>query len=1126
MKTIKPTVSLLLLLAAARTEAATITVTSTSDNGAGSLRNAIASGGSGATINFTNTLSGQTILLTGGQIILSNNVTIDGSALTNRIQISGNASARIFQIGSGVTVVLNSLTLTNGNGAGTVATGTGGAIYNLGALTLTNCLLAGNKSVQLGGAIDSTSPGSSVNALACNFIGNNSGGNNGGGAIYGDNFTLINVADCNFLTNRSPTTAGAIHINNSGTGVVARCTFSGNSANDAGAVRNSSGSLTLTASTFTGNLATNNGGALLNVSATALTNCTFAGNSANSGGAIDTFSTININQCTFTANSANDGGAMFSSSGTSIVNQCTFALNRSTGINPGNDGGGAIDFLGVLVLTNSILAGNTAATGQGPDLWTEGSGLTAVDCLIGDNTSSAITNGVNGNLAGTSASPLSAQLAALGSYGGSTQTMPPLAGSPAIDAGSDSVTNLLATDQRGQPRRSNGRVDIGAVELRTPFLVVTTNSDDSATGSLRNIIAGADVGSTITFTNTLSGRAILLTNGQVILSNSLTISGSGLTNGIQINGTGNGRIFQISSGTTVGLNSLTLTNGNGAGTVANGTGGAIYNLGALTLTNCLLAGNRSAQLAGAINSTGAGSSVNALGCNFIGNNSGGNNGGGAIYGDNFTLINVADCNFLTNHSPTTAGAIHIINNATGVVLRCTFAGNSSSDAGAVRNNSGTVTLGASTFAGNIATNIGGAVYNLAATVVTNCTFAGNWALDGGAIRNNNGGTLSLGTSTFTNNIATDIGGGIYSLGATVISNCVFAGNSATNTGGGIYNIGTATITTCTFAGNIATNLGGGIYTSNAATFAGCTFTGNTALLYGGGFYNDKVAALTNCTFVSNLSHYGGGAFNGGSINLNQSTFTANSATDGGAFLNNSGTGIVNQCTFTLNHSTGLNAVQDGGGAIDAGSVFSMTNCILAGNTAAIGRGPDLWNEASSFTVVNCLIGDNTSSTVTNGVKGNLAGTSASPLSAQLGALGNYGGLTQTMPPLAGSPAIDAGTDAVLSFLATDQRGQSRRSGDHVDIGAAEAQLITSGIAARITGAEWTGSEGNSPVRLSFTNLSGASFRLFATTNLSVPLSNWTLLGFATESPASSGQFQFIDSLATNQTQRFFRVRSP
>jgi len=58
----------------------------------------------------------------------------------------------------------------------------------------------------------------------------------------------------------------------------------------------------------------------------------------------------------------------------------------------------------------------------------------------------------------------------------------------------------------------------------------------------------------------------------------------------------------------------------------------------------------------------------------------------------------------------------------------------------------------------------------------------------------------------------------------------------------------------------------------------------------------------------------------------------------------------------------------------------------------------------------------------------------------------------------------------------------------------------------------------------FTNTPGAFFNALATTNLSLPLSQWTALGGVTE--ISDGQFQFTDSQATNHTQRFYRVRSP
>ena len=61
-------------------------------------------------------------------------------------------------------------------------------------------------------------------------------------------------------------------------------------------------------------------------------------------------------------------------------------------------------------------------------------------------------------------------------------------------------------------------------------------------------------------------------------------------------------------------------------------------------------------------------------------------------------------------------------------------------------------------------------------------------------------------------------------------------------------------------------------------------------------------------------------------------------------------------------------------------------------------------------------------------------------------------------------------------------------------------------------------------QLSFTNVPGLSFTVFASTNVTLPFTNWARLGAVSE--LSPGQFQFIDSQATNASQRFYRVRSP
>src|ERR1022692_2535690 len=65
---------------------------------------------------------------------------------------------------------------------------------------------------------------------------------------------------------------------------------------------------------------------------------------------------------------------------------------------------------------------------------------------------------------------------------------------------------------------------------------------------------------------------------------------------------------------------------------------------------------------------------------------------------------------------------------------------------------------------------------------------------------------------------------------------------------------------------------------------------------------------------------------------------------------------------------------------------------------------------------------------------------------------------------------------------------------------------------------------NGTFQFAFTNSVGALFGVLATTNLSLPLTNWTTLGGATE--ISPGQFQFADPQETNNSLRFYKILSP
>jgi len=65
---------------------------------------------------------------------------------------------------------------------------------------------------------------------------------------------------------------------------------------------------------------------------------------------------------------------------------------------------------------------------------------------------------------------------------------------------------------------------------------------------------------------------------------------------------------------------------------------------------------------------------------------------------------------------------------------------------------------------------------------------------------------------------------------------------------------------------------------------------------------------------------------------------------------------------------------------------------------------------------------------------------------------------------------------------------------------------------------------NGVFQFTFTHTPKWPFTVLGTTNLALPFSNWTTLVGLTQ--ASPGQFQFIDSQATNIPQRFYRVNSP
>ena len=168
-------------------------------------------------------------------------------------------------------------------------------------------------------------------------------------------------------------------------------------------------------------------------------------------------------------------------------------------------------------------------------------------------------------MTGTVASPKNPLLAALGNFGGPTQTMALLTGSPAIDAGANSITGLTipTTDQRGALRGPTGlnagsAVDIGAYEASSSYLDTST-ADSGDVGTLRDAVGWANVNTNVnpanspTAANTIvfntagvfaTQQTITLTGGQLTLSNTSTAETiTGPAAGVIVSGGGISRVF-------------------------------------------------------------------------------------------------------------------------------------------------------------------------------------------------------------------------------------------------------------------------------------------------------------------------------------------------------------------------------------------------------------------------------------------------------------------------------------------------------------------------------------------------------------------------------------------------------
>lgn len=257
----------------------------------------------------------------------------------------------------------------------------------------------------------------------------------------------------------------------------------------------------------------------------------------------------------------------------------------------------------------------------------------------------------------------------------------------------------------------------------------------------------------------------------------------------------------------------------------------------------------------------------------------------------------------------------------------------------------------------------------------------------------------------------------------------------------------------TVTGGTTTARGGGILqTRGDLLIFNTVITGNNANSFGGGIYslNGRLVVL-NSTISNNNSTSSGGGFGSeggfGKLTMINSTVSGNTVVggSGGAFT------IANLDSSLVNSTITNNSASGAGGIYILNLPLSLRNTIVAGNTATFGS-PDIGLRLSGSSLIsegNNLIGNSTDTVFP------ITWQASDRLNQlpRLAPLGFYGGQTPTHAPLSNSPALNNGSNCVisagcrtgdntLSALNTDQRGASRVG--NVDIGAFEVNNSANG----------------------------------------------------------------------------------
>ncbi|HYF63353.1 MAG TPA: hypothetical protein VD886_11100, partial [Herpetosiphonaceae bacterium] len=369
---------------------------------------------------------------------------------------------------------------------------------------------------------------------------------------------------------------------------------------------------------------------------------------------------------------------------------------------------------------------------------------------------------------------------------------------------------------------------------------------------------------------------------------------------------------------------------------------------------------------------------------------------------------LTDNALLTDHEWGTGGGIN--SSAPVIVSGSLIHANRASMGGGI-SSTGPVVIERSACRDN-AGNVGGCVAAFGGLTITESLITGNSTYGGPPTDYEGGGIYAYGGenhisgSTISGHM---YGGGILTAGDSWITDTLVSDNRIINNGGGgITNWGRLRLTGSAVVGNVDdyryVSWGGGIFNRNGGELIVATslISGNSAA-QGGGLHNLGGAVLSDSAIIDNtalvagnegeeLAGYGGGVYNFGAIRFTNVTISGNHAQgSGGGVANAPGNSpiVLDNSTVTANvanrAATEWLTAGDAGGVYAAGAPLSVTNSLIAGNTALSGVRPDA--AGTLLSGGHTLIGNSAGVTLTGNLDGNLL-----DVPARLGPLSAEGGL--------------------------------------------------------------------------------------------------------------------------------------